>query len=161
MILSDSRSSGSIASFLTGRNSRSLCCPFDSGANTLIGAATANITGHRRVNIRIAGVRIGRQQRCCRHDLARLAIAALKDFNSEPGVLHLLPLGVSPTASMVVRFFPTALTTGVMQERIAMRKLSSKTLMPVNSPRASSITPSEGHSGFLTHCTTNAANGLH
>jgi hypothetical protein len=68
------------------RNPRRLfdCCP-----NTLVGAATANVTGHRRVDIGIAGVRIAGQQRGRRHDLAGLAIAALNNFEIEPGQLNL------------------------------------------------------------------------
>lgn len=72
-----------------GWNSRNLGRLFDGGADTLIGAAAANVTGHRRIDIGIARVRIVGEQRGRRHDLARLAIAALNDFEVEPGLLDL------------------------------------------------------------------------
>src|ERR1700730_5435769 len=82
-----------ITRFLDGGNSRSLCRLFDGGTNALIGAAAANVCGHRRVDINVAGVGISCQQRRRRHDLARLAIAALNDLEIEPRLLNLSPNG--------------------------------------------------------------------
>ena len=58
------------------------------------------------------------QQRRGRHDLARLAVAALHHVDLAPGGLHRLPTGSLPIASMVVIFLPSAADTGVTQERI-------------------------------------------
>src|SRR4051794_12518686 len=66
--------SGSVIRFLYGQNSRSLCRPLDSCANPLVGTAPADITGHGRIDIGVAWLRIARQQRRCRHDLTGLAI---------------------------------------------------------------------------------------
>ena len=49
-----------------------------------------------------SGLRRGREQRRGRHDLARLAVAALDHFELEPGLLHLRAGGVAPTPSIVV-----------------------------------------------------------
>ena len=66
-----------------GRHSRVL----DRFANADIGAATADIAGHGVIDIAVARIGIGRQQGRSRHDLAGLAVAALHDFEIEPGVL--------------------------------------------------------------------------
>src|ERR1700677_1916238 len=55
-------------------------CLFDRGANTHIGAATADIPCHGGVDIGIIRMRRRTQKRGLRHDLAGLAIAALDDF---------------------------------------------------------------------------------
>jgi hypothetical protein len=47
-----------ITRFLDGGNSRSLCRLFDGGTNALIGAAAANVCGHRRVDINVAGLEL-------------------------------------------------------------------------------------------------------
>src|SRR5579862_187022 len=60
----------------------------DGFANAHIGAATADIARHRCVDIAVVGVRIPGKQGRRRHDLARLAIAALNDFKIQPGFLH-------------------------------------------------------------------------
>src|SRR5712671_4788869 len=62
---------------------------FDRFANADIGAAAADIAGHRVVDIGIARMWIARQQRRGGHDLARLAVAALHDLAVEPGLLDL------------------------------------------------------------------------
>src|SRR5881296_275784 len=67
--------------------SRSLGGAVDGGANPLIGAAAADV-GHRGVDIRVARVRILRQQRGRGHDLSRLAIAALRHVFLDPRPLH-------------------------------------------------------------------------
>src|SRR5215831_15036415 len=73
----------------------SLLCPavtrgaLDRLADADIGAAAADIACHGRVDVGIVGMRCGSEQCGCRHDLARLAIAALDDFQIQPGLLHL------------------------------------------------------------------------
>src|SRR5712691_11747564 len=57
------------------------------GADTLIGAAAADV-GHRRVDVGVGGVRILLEQRTGRHDLPRLAVAALRHVELRPGLLH-------------------------------------------------------------------------
>src|SRR6266849_4895442 len=57
------------------------------GADALIGAAAADV-GHRRVDVGVGGVRILLEQRTGRHDLPRLAVAALRHVELRPGLLH-------------------------------------------------------------------------
>src|SRR6516162_7315266 len=54
-----------------------------------IGAAAANIARHRRIDIAIVGMWILGEQGRRRHDLPRLAVAALNHFVVQPGLLHL------------------------------------------------------------------------
>src|SRR3984957_425018 len=56
-------------------------------ADALIGAAAADV-GHRVVDIRVAGLRVGLEQRGGGHDLPRLAVAALRHVVLQPGGLH-------------------------------------------------------------------------
>src|ERR1700693_3275462 len=63
---------------------------FNGRADTDVGAAAANIPCHRRVDIGVAGLWCVCQQSCCRHDLARLAVAALNHFGLEPRLLDFL-----------------------------------------------------------------------
>src|SRR5215470_15207249 len=60
----------------------------DGFADTHIGAATANIAGHCGIDIGVVGMRVFGKQRGRRHDLTRLAVAALDHFKVEPGLLH-------------------------------------------------------------------------
>src|SRR5215471_11541372 len=53
-----------------------------------ISAATTDVAGHPGFDIRIAGMRILGQEGGCRHDLARLAIAALRHLAGEPRLLY-------------------------------------------------------------------------
>src|SRR4051794_26410241 len=62
---------------------------FDGGADARVRAATADVAGHRRVDIGVGRLGIARQQRCRRHDLSGLAIAALHDIDREPCRLNL------------------------------------------------------------------------
>src|SRR5258706_1196964 len=57
------------------------------GANALVGAAAADV-GHRRVDVGVVRLLVLRQQRGRRHDLARLAGAALRHVQLPPGLLH-------------------------------------------------------------------------
>src|SRR5262245_22123025 len=61
----------------------------DGLADADVGAAAAYVAGHRRVYVGIVGVRVCSQQSRRRHDLSRLAVAALNDLVIEPGLLHL------------------------------------------------------------------------
>jgi hypothetical protein len=61
----------------------------DRFANAQIGPAAADVAGHRVVDIGIRRMRVARKQRRSRHDLARLAVAALNDLAVEPGLLDL------------------------------------------------------------------------
>src|SRR5262245_20681530 len=51
---------------------------FDRRTDPRIGAAAADVAGHGIVDVRIARLRVAGEQRACRHDLARLAVAALR-----------------------------------------------------------------------------------
>src|SRR2546428_10925133 len=62
------------------------CCP-----NALIGATSADIAGHRSIDVGIAWFRRAGKQCRCRHDLTGLAITALDDIELEPRLLQRLP----------------------------------------------------------------------
>src|SRR5262245_44032277 len=64
--------------------SRSAGRLLDRGADALIRAATADVTGHRIVDIRIARLRLVRQKRAGGHDLPRLAVATLRHIERKP-----------------------------------------------------------------------------
>src|SRR5256885_2620332 len=46
------------------------CRLLDRGTDAWIGTAAADIAGHRTVDVRIARLRVGGDERGCRHDLA-------------------------------------------------------------------------------------------
>src|SRR5262245_23403776 len=54
-------------------------------ADSLIGAASTDV-GHGGVDIAVAGFRLALEQRRSRHDLAGLAVAALRDLQLQPGL---------------------------------------------------------------------------
>ena len=58
------------------------------GANTLVGAAATDVARHRRVDIGVGRFRCLGEQRCSRHDLAGLAVAALRHVDFHPRLLH-------------------------------------------------------------------------
>src|SRR5262245_31051886 len=58
----------------------------DRGTDTRICPAPADVAGHRAVDIRVTRPGRARQQSAGGHDLARLAIAALRNVECEPGV---------------------------------------------------------------------------
>src|SRR5262245_6725531 len=59
----------------------------DGRVDTLITAAAAEIAGHRLRDLGIGGRRLARQQRRGLHDLAGLAVAALRHAGVAPGDL--------------------------------------------------------------------------
>ena len=65
----------------------SLGCEMDRGANARIGCAPAEIR-HRPVDVLIGRLRMLFEQRDGRHDHPRLTIAALRDVERDPGLLH-------------------------------------------------------------------------
>src|SRR5258708_2697622 len=65
----------------------------DRTTNADIGAATADIGN--AVDVGIGGIGLFLEQSRRRHDLARLAIAALRDIFGDPGGLHRMKLTVS------------------------------------------------------------------
>src|SRR6202047_5235560 len=52
-----------------------------------IGAAAADVAAHRAVDLLVAGLRVRLQQRRGGHDLARLAVPALRRAELDPGLL--------------------------------------------------------------------------
>ena len=60
----------------------------DRGADATVGAATADVAGHGGVDIRIAGFAFPGDQRGRTHDLAGLAVTALRHVQGDPGPLH-------------------------------------------------------------------------
>src|SRR5512146_1773997 len=57
----------------------------DGRADARVGAAAADVAGHRLVDVGVARVRLGLEQRHRAHDLARLAVAALRHVVGDPG----------------------------------------------------------------------------
>src|SRR3954463_8991900 len=56
--------------------------------DALVTAATADVARHRFADLVVGGFWIVHQQRGRLHDLAGLAIAALRDIDLAPGLLH-------------------------------------------------------------------------
>src|ERR1700722_8688765 len=65
----------------------------DGRADAHIGAAAADVSGHGGVDFTVCGIRGLGKQRRRRHDLPRLAVAALDDIHVEPSFLDLLAGG--------------------------------------------------------------------
>src|SRR6266849_1257493 len=63
----------------------------DSRADSDIRTTATDVSRHGTVYVRVAGAGILREQRRSRHDLAGLAIAALRDLEIEPCLLNLPP----------------------------------------------------------------------
>src|SRR5258708_14332415 len=72
---------------------RSMRRALDPGANAHIGPAATEVSGHRAFDIAIGRVGVGGEQRRGGHDLAGLAIAALRHLQLDPGLLNLLAGG--------------------------------------------------------------------
>src|SRR6266853_6832757 len=70
-----------------------LCRVLDSLADSHISAAATDVPRHRGVDIAIGRVGVGREQRRRGHDLAGLAIAALRHLQLDPGLLDLFAGG--------------------------------------------------------------------
>ena len=81
------------ALFLTGAGlglvlmMRLSCSAVDDVAYEEVSGATAEIAGHGFVDIGVGGVSFLSKQRGCGHDLSGLAIAALRNLFSDPGIL--------------------------------------------------------------------------
>ena len=71
-----------------GVMSRSCGGRLDGGGDALIAAAAADVAAHRAVDLVLGRVLVGREQRGGLHDLAGLAIAALRDIEGAPRLLH-------------------------------------------------------------------------
>src|ERR1700754_2412627 len=56
--------------------------------DALVATAAADVTGHRLADLVVAGFGIFREQGGGLHDLAGLAVAALRDIDLSPGFLH-------------------------------------------------------------------------
>src|SRR5215831_2578750 len=69
------------------RRLRRLRCGVDRRADAGVGPAAADV-GHRRVDVRVARVRVLREQSHRRHDLAGLAVAALRHLVVYPRLLY-------------------------------------------------------------------------
>src|SRR5262245_12097299 len=65
----------------------------DRGADTRVGAAATDVARHRGVDVRIARLPVGGEQRARRHDLARLAVPALRHVERAPRRLDFLARG--------------------------------------------------------------------
>src|SRR5579871_6902514 len=63
----------------------------DGGADTRVGGASAEVAGHCVIDVAVCGMWRPVQQRCRRHDLSGLTVAALDHIDREPGCLHFSP----------------------------------------------------------------------
>src|SRR5258706_11160777 len=72
--------------------SGTLCRALDSLADAHISTAAADVPRHGFVDVAVGRVRLRREQRRCGHDLAGLAVAALRHLQRDPGLLD-LPAG--------------------------------------------------------------------
>src|SRR5271166_926368 len=77
--------------------SRSCSGRLDGGGDALVAAAAADVAAHHAVDLVLRRVLVGREQRCGLHDLSRLAIAALRNIQGAPRLLHrMITVGVEP-----------------------------------------------------------------
>src|SRR3989442_15397720 len=60
----------------------------DGGANTLVGAAATDVAAHGGIDVRVRRRRVLGEQGRGRHELARLAVPALRHVELEPGALE-------------------------------------------------------------------------
>src|SRR5690606_29204181 len=63
-------------------------------ADTVVGAAPAEVAGHRLVDVGVRRVRLALEQRDRAHDLPGLTVAALRDVLVDPGLLDLMQRAV-------------------------------------------------------------------
>src|SRR5213083_80521 len=92
----------------------------DSLADSHIGTAATDVPRHCGVDVAIARVGLGGEQRRRGHDLAGLAIAALRHLQLDPGLLDLLA-GGGGTDGFDRSDAPAGRgETGVMQERTGL-----------------------------------------
>src|SRR5215472_2684183 len=69
----------------------------DGGGDALVAAAAADVAAHHAVDVVLRGVLVGRKQRRGLHDLAGLAIAALRDVQDVPSLLdRMIAVRVKP-----------------------------------------------------------------
>src|SRR5260370_12873666 len=81
-----------------GRSFRRMSCllgwrtsgAMDGLADSLVGAAAADVAAHGIVDVGVGGLGFFREQRDRGHNLARLAIAALRNLFLHPALLHLM-----------------------------------------------------------------------
>src|SRR5271166_5100385 len=79
----------------TGVMSGSRGSRLDGGGDPLIAAAAAEVAAHRVVDLGLGRVLRRRQERCGLHNLAGLAVAALRDIQGAPSLLHgMVPVAV-------------------------------------------------------------------
>src|SRR5271169_229509 len=77
--------------------SRSRGSRLDGGGDALVAAAAADVAAHGIVDLRLGGVFVRPQERRGLHDLAGLAIAALRDIQGAPCLLYrMVPLRIQP-----------------------------------------------------------------
>src|SRR5437667_12422799 len=65
----------------------------DSRADSHVRPAAADVPRHGGVDVAVGRVGVGGEQRRCGHDLAGLAIAALRHLQLDPGLLNLFACG--------------------------------------------------------------------
>ena len=92
----------------------------DGRADALIGAAAADVAGHRRVDLGVGRMRLLGEERRRLHDLPDLAVAALGDVGRDPRALHRDGSGRRSSPSMLTIERPPTADIGVWHERTAL-----------------------------------------
>ena len=127
-------------------------------ANSLIRSATADVAAKRIVNVRVARLRIFRQQRSGRHNHSHLAIAALRHLLIEPRRLHgMVPIGGEPFDRGDISASHRRNPRGTRASRLAIHMYRARAhsamphpnFVPVN-PKVSRSTQSSGVSGVTS-----------
>src|SRR5262249_8562121 len=83
----------SLSGFAMMFMSHSRRCEMDCVLDALVAAAAADVTGHRFADLVMRRLRVLVQERCRLHDLAYLAVAALRDIHLAPRLLHRMVAG--------------------------------------------------------------------
>ena len=91
----------------------------DGAHDARIGAAAADVAVHVRDDLLARRLLVLREQRRRLHDLAGLAVAALRHLLGDPRLLQRMA-AVGDRPSMVVTFLPATAEIGVTQERTGL-----------------------------------------
>src|SRR6266851_461264 len=158
------RSSGFVRGLrsLTGWFSSGLHCggAVNGFADSLVRSAAADVPAHRLVNLRIAGVRLLRQQRSRAHNLSRLAIPALRHIFLDPRFLHRMAAVVRQAfdgrnllaGDAAHRSDAGALRVSVNMHGAGAAERHAATELGAGEVQGIAEHPEQGHLGAYLHC---------